>query len=398
MPKIIKPLSESQIKNAKSQEKQYRLYDGEGMYLIIYPDGRKRWRLDYTFNKKRNTKSLGNYPEVTLKEARESKRNIKKDIKDGINPSSKAKKSLSDRNNHTFKDVSLEYFKIREDLSDNYIKDNLQKLTKDIFPFVGDKLMDSIEPLEMLSVLQKIDQRGANVSARKTFSIVERVYKYGVMQGYTKRNIMSDLDKKLAFRTVEKHNFKHITDPNELKYLLLAIDTYQGEYATKMALKIMPYLFVRPFVIRHMEWDEIDFEKKLWNIPKKKMKTKKEHLVPLTDTVIRNINEMKDLSYGVSKYVFPSRISNLKVMSENTLNFALTRLGFDVTAHGFRHTASTLLHENITNHKIQSDVIEIQLAHTISGVKGVYNKAQYIDERITLMQWWSDYLDNLKIS
>ena len=396
MPKIIKPLTETEIRNAKPKEKEYRLYDGEGLYIIIYPDGRKRWRLDYVFNKKRNTKSLGKYPEVSLKKARELKREIKKKIKEGINPSSRAKVILEEKNNSTFKDVALEYFKIREDLSENYIKDSIQKLKKNIFPYVGHKHMDDIESLEMLDILLKIDKRGANVTAKKTFSIVERIYKYAVMHRYAKRNIMSDLDKRIAFRTVKSSNFKHTTDPKELKEILLAIDMYKGDFATKIALKILPYVFVRPFVIRHMEWDEIDFENKMWEIPKEKMKTKREHLVPLTNTVIKYINEMKEISYGVSKYVFPSKVSNLKPLSENTLNFALKRLGFDVTAHGFRHTASTILHENMHIHKLDKDVIEIQLAHTINGVRGTYNKAEYIEERIRLMQWWSDYLDNLK--
>lgn len=400
MPKLVRPLSEVEIKKAKPKDKQYRLFDGDGMSLLIFPDGRKRWRLDYSFNKKRNSVSLGKYPDISLKEARDKRVEIKQKIKDGINPSTKAlskDKLLEDINSNLFKDVALEYFDIREDLSPGYIKDSKQKLEKDIFPYLGGEPMDNIEPLVMLKALQLIDKRGSNVSAKKTFSIVDRIYKYGVMQGYAKRNIMGDLDKKLSFRTVEKKNFAHTTCETELKKILIATLDYSGDYNTKMALLILPYIFVRPANLRFMKWDDIDFDKKLWTISSTEMKTKRDHIVPLTDSVLNVINEMKNISFSVSKFVFPSRRSYDMALSENTLNFGLKRMGFDVTAHGFRHTASTILHENISVHNINSDVIEMQLAHTVNGVKGVYNKAVYLDERIVLMNWWSDYLDNLKI-
>lgn len=401
MPKLVRPLSEVEIKKAKPKEKQYKLFDGEGLFLLIFPNGLKRWRLNYSFNKKTNTLAVGNYPDMSLKEARDKRIEIKRGIREGINPSTKAlsKNLLNKIVNNTFKTIALEYFEKREDLSANYIKDSKQKLEKDIFPYFGDVSMDNIEPLTMLNALQRIDKRGSNVSAKKTFSIVGRIYRYAVTVGQAKRNIMNDLDKSIAFRTVEKKNFAHTTDVNELKFILLAIDEYEGDYNTKMALKILPHVFVRPSSIRYMEWDEVDFDKKLWVIPGTKMKTKRDHVVPLTAAVLKVLEEMKDVSYGVSKYIFPSRISNSKVLSENTLNYGLKRMGFDVTAHGFRHTASTLLHENITKHKIQSDVIEIQLAHTVgSNTQRAYNKAQYIEERIGLMDWWSRFLEDLKHS
>ena len=400
MPKLVRPLSEVEIKKAKPKEKQYKLFDGDGLFLLVFPNGIKRWRLNYSFNKKTNTLAIGKYPDMSLKAAREKRIEIKRNIADGINPSTKAlsKQNLkSDTSSNKFKDVAIEYFKIREDLSPSYIKDSMQKLEKDIFPYLGNEKMDDIEPLVMLKVLQLIDKRGSNVSAKKTFSIVDRIYKYGVMQGYSKRNIMSDLDKKLSFRTVEKKNFAHTTDVAELKNILLAIEDYTGDYNTKMALSILPYVFVRPANLRFMEWNEIDFDNKLWTIPGEKMKMKKDHITPLSDTVFNIINEMKDISFGVSKFVFPSRRSYDMALSENTLNFGLKRMGFNVTAHGFRHTASTLLHENMRVHKIQSDIIEIQLAHKVgNSVHQVYNKALYMDERIELMNWWSDFLDNLK--
>lgn len=398
MPKLVRPLSEMEIKKAKPKEKQYKLFDGDGLFLLVFPNGLKRWRLNYSFNKKTNTLAVGNYPDMSLKEARDKRVEIRRGIKEGINPSTKLATSKKTIEN-TFKTIALEYFEKREDLSEGYIKDSTQKLEKDIFPYFGNVSMDSIEPLTMLNALQRIDKRGSNVSAKKTFSIVDRIYRYAVTVGKAKRNIMNDLDKSIAFRTVEKKNFAHTTDVNELKFILLAIDEYEGDYNTKMALKILPHVFVRPANIRYMEWTEVDFAKKLWVIPGAKMKTKRDHVVPLTAAVLKVLEEMKDVSYGVSKYIFPSRISNLKVLSENTLNYGMKRMGFNVTAHGFRHTFSTIAHENITKHKIQSDVIEVQLAHTVgNNTQRAYNKAQYIEERVALMEWWSKFLEDLKHS
>lgn len=394
MAKLVKPLSDTQIKKAKIEDKQYKLFDGDGLFLLVFPNGIKRWRLAYSFNKKQNTLSLGKYPEVSLKEAREKRDEIRKKIAKGINPSTKAKTST----NNSFKNVALEYFNGREDLNANYIKDCMQKLEKDVFPYFESRDMNSIEPLEMLKTLQLIDKRGSNVSAKKTFNIVSRIYRYAVTVGKAKRNIINDIDKSVAFRTVEKKNYAHTTDVEVLKDILLAIDDYKGDYNTKMALSILPYVFVRPTNLRHMKWRDIDFNNKLWIISAKEMKMKKDHIVPLTDSVLKVINDMKEISYEVSEYVFPSRLSRSKCLSENTLNFALKRLGFGVTAHGFRHTASTLLHENIRVHKLSSDVIEMQLAHQVgSSVHQVYNKALYLDERVKLMQWWSDFLDELKL-
>jgi len=397
MPKLVRPLSEAKIKTAKPKDKQYKLFDGDGLFLTIYPNNIKRWSMNYSFVGKATTIAIGKYPEVSLKEAREKRQEIREKVRKGENPSKKAQKLKNKEN--PLEVISREYFEKREDLSESYKEDHIKKLEKDIFPKFGVLGMDMIGPMDMLSAIQAIDKRGSNVTAKKVFGIVDRIYRYAVTVGKAKRNIMNDLDKKVALRTVEVKNLAHTTDIKELADLLKAIDEYAGDYNTKMALKILPYVFVRPSNLRFMEWKEIDFKKKLWNIPGSKMKMKKDHVVPLANSVLKVIEEMKDVSYGVSVYVFPSRLYKTRGLSENTFNTALKRMGFEVTAHGFRHTASTLLHENISKHKIHSDAIEMQMAHTVgSSVKQVYNKALYIDERIELMQWWSDYLDELKIS
>ncbi|NQY22798.1 MAG: tyrosine-type recombinase/integrase [Campylobacteraceae bacterium] len=397
MARITKPLSEAEIKNAKVSEKDYKLYDGSGLYLKVFSNGIKRWYLRYVYEKKTNTLSFGKYPLLTLKEAREKRNDTLKGLSNNINPSSRAKNKNIRKDEHKFIDVAREYFMMREDLNERYKGDCIRKLEKDIYPYVGEEYMDDIESLRMVEVLQIIDKRGANVSAKRTFNIVERIYRYASTVGKAKRNIMGDVDRNLIFRKVEVKNFAHTTDIKELSAVLHAIDYYGGDYSTKMALKILPHLFVRPYNLRYMEWNEINFIDKLWTIPGTKMKTKKDHIVPLSSSVLGVIEEMKKVSKDVSKYVFPSRVSNSKTLSENTLNFSLKRMGFDLTAHGFRHTASTLLHENNRIHKIKSDIIEMQLAHKVgSTVHQIYNKAIYLDERIDLMNWWSSFLDNLK--
>jgi len=393
MARIILPLTELEIRKSKSKNKQYKLYDGQGLIMIVFPNGIKRWQVNYTFNKKRNSVSIGKYPEVSLKEAREKREEVNKQVSNNINPSKQKNKITTIKN---FREITTDYFKKREDLSNDYIKDSISKLEKDIFPYFENDKIDNIKPLDMLSAIIRIDKRGSNVSARKTFGIVSRIYAYACTVGLVKRNIMNDFDKNIALRRVEKKNFSHTTDIEELKRVLFAIKDYPGDYNTKMALVILPYIFVRPSNIRFMKWDDVDLENKIWTISAKEMKTKKTHIVPLSQTVINILNEMKNTSYEVSQFVFPSRRSNEKCLSENTLNFGLKRMGFEITAHGFRHTASTLLHENISEHGFNSDVIEIQLAHTVgSSVHQVYNKAQYLKERIGLMNWWSDFLDNL---
>ena len=389
--KTVKPLTELQIKKAKPKEKMYKLYDGEGLVLRINPAGKKTWLYDYKLNNKRNTYTIGKYPLFSLKEARDKKDELKKLVSQGVNPKFKNK-------TYTFKEISDEYFELKlNELSQKHIKKLYSSLKANIFPFIGSMDINTIDSILIFSLLKRVQDRGAISYANKIFSLLERIYRYANTIGKAKKNILAGIDKSLVLKKPKEQNFKHTTDPKELKNILLSIDEYFGDISTKRALQILPYLFVRPFNIRAMQWDEIDFDKKLWIIPAKKMKMKKEHIVPLYKTVMEILKQQKEFSYSFSSYVFPSIISKTKIMSENTLNTALKRLGLNVTSHGFRHTASTLLHENIHIHNFPSDIIEMQLAHTVgNSVHQTYNKALYIDSRIKLMNWWGEYLDNLK--
>lgn len=402
MPRISKPLSDAEIKKTKYIDKKIKLSDGGGLYLII-TNASKRWQFDYSFNKKRNSLSLGTYPNVTLKHARDKRDELKVLLVNGKNPSDIKKEKIEKEkldSSNTFYIVSREYLAIRTDISEAYKNKLIRSLERDIDIFIGNKNVKDIKALEVLEIIKKIESRGAVETAHRTFNLIERIFKYASTIGRVEHNVMADIDKSIALKPSHSKNLTHTTDINVLEDIMNSIEHYRGDMSTKIALKITPYLFLRPFNIRTMEWDEIDFEKKVLSIPTEKMKMKKAHLVPLTDTVISLLKEIEPYTKHKSNYIFMSPINTTKPLSDNAINLALKRLGFrDITvAHGFRHTASTLLHENIHIHKINSDVIEAQLAHVKSDVRAVYNKANYWDERIRLMKWWSNFLDELKIN
>jgi len=394
MTKNTKPLSNLEIKNSKPKEKQYKLFDGDGLCIIIFPNGKKKWRYDYTFNKKRNSISLGGYPEVTLAMARE-KANVYNEKKDqGLNPVEKKEFVVV----QSLKELIKEYFATRSDWEEVTRVDMVQRIEKNIYPYIGDIKINKLTKKNIIDTLMIMEKRGATENGKKVFSLLNMTFKYASTLQKIERNILSDLDKNLLFSKKKKTNFAHTTDPLILKEVLLAIDDYPGELNTKIGLQLLPFLFVRPYPLRYIEWNEIDFEKKIWSISKKKMKTDIDFIVPLSDHII-DIIKKHQIYASDSELVLPSLISTKKPLSENTFNFALKRLGFNLTAHGFRHTASTILHENMHIHQIPSDVIEIQLGHSIgNSVHRTYNKAQYIEERIRLMNWWSDYLIELKNS
>jgi len=401
LPRITKPLSDAEIKKTKYITKKIKLSDGGGLYLIV-TNASKRWQFDYSFNKKRNSLSLGIYPNVSLKIARDKRDSLKVLLANDQNPSEIKKESLErekiDQSN-TFYLVSREYLSIRTDISEAY-KNKLERvLERDINIFIGNKNIKDIKSLEVLEIIKKIESRGAVETAHRTFNLIERIFKYAATIGRVDHNIMADIDKSIALKPTQSKNLTHTTDPTVLEDIMKSIEYYRGDMSTKIALKITPYLFLRPFNIRAMEWNEIDFDKKILSIPAEKMKMKKAHLVPLSNSVINILKEIEPYTRHKSNYVFMSPVNSKNPISDNSVNQALKRLGFKdvIVAHGFRHTASTLLHENIHIHKINSDVIEAQLAHVKNDIRAVYNKANYWDERRRLMQWWSDYLDKLRL-
>jgi len=402
MPKTVAPLSDIQIKNAKPQDKDYTLTDGGGLYILIKKTGSKVWRYQYSFEAKRYLTSFGTYPTVSLSEAREKRAVYQKDISNGINPAEqkkeiKIKKAQEKQQKQTFELVFNKWIELKRKNVTKNTADKIQRTFELYFlPFIGHKQITEISKQEYIDLILRMRDKGIHYYAHKTKGMLQQFLNY-----LEESNILENaptLRLENALPKPQETNYPHITNLNELGELLRAIDDYQGDISTKYALKLAPLVFVRPANIRFMEWSEIDFEKAVWRISANKMKMRTPHIVPLSRQAIEILKEIKKVNEAY-KYVFVSPVSTIKPLSENTLNMGLMRIGYKgvMVSHGFRHTASTILHEHISEHGFHSEVIERQMAHAErNGVKAAYNHAEYIKERTALMQWWADFLDQLK--
>lgn len=390
------PLTDATIKSSKPKDITYKLSDEKGLYVLIKPAG-KYFRLDYRFASKRKTLALGVYPETSLKEAREKRDEARKLLADGKDPleAKKAKKNqLIKETSNTFKAVATEWHeKFRTKWSTDHAERKLKYLEKDVFPTFGNSPINNITSRDLLTLLEKIQSRGAIDIAHRIKGICGEVFRYGICSGRCDRDPSQDLKRVLIPKT--NKNMAAIIDPKEVGGLLRAIDGYQGDFVTQCALRLTPYVMLRPGELRAAEWSEVDLDNKLWKIPAPKMKMRRPHIVPLSDQVVVLFRAIQPVT-GHGKYVFPSVRTKARPMSENTITAALRRMGFtkeEMTAHGFRGMASTLLYEN----GFKSDVIEIQLAHAERNkVKAAYNHAEYLSERTDMMNWWADYLDELR--
>lgn len=400
MPKIVTPLTDTQIKRAKSNpDSNQKLFDGGGLYLLIDKSGGKFWRLDYTrpHNKKRNTLAIGVYPAVSLADARLIRDNTKKQLAQGIDPSEEKKKEalaqeLESKN--TFYVLAEEWLS-RQDFTPATIKKS-KYLLGFAYEGFGSKKANEITPKDVLDVCRKIEIKGNHETAKGVKVKCGQVFRYGVGLGVCDRDVTQDL--KGVLKPPQVTHRAAIIEPKELSHLLVAIDNYQGKFVTQIALKIAPLVFVRPGELRMAKWVDIHFDTRLWKYtpPKTKKQTELQHIVPLSNQVIGLLLAIKPITEK-SEYVFPAMTTILKPMSENTINQALRRLGYggdEVCGHGFRATARTILDE-ILGYPL--DVIEQQLAHTVRDMHGrAYNRTKHLDKRIEMMQRWSDYLDSLK--
>ena len=383
-------LSDNQIKNAKPREKQYKLYDEKGLFIIIRPNKSKWWRFKYRFNNKYREISLGVYGDVSLKQARTKRDNARTLVADGTDPSAR-RQADKVAGNDTFEAVALEWLKMQTwfDTNGPRVKRSLEK---DIFPWLGKRPIGEITPPELLATIKRVENRGAIETAHRILQTCGKIFRYAIATHRADRSPAQDI--KDALKPVKQTHFASITDPKGIGDLLRAIDAYKGGFITRCALKLSPLVFTRPGELRHAEWSEIDLDEAIWRIPGEKMKKGNKHLIPLSRQAIEILEEIQPLT-GDGKYVFPCVRSDDRPMSENTVIGALRRLGYtgdQMTAHGFRSMASTLLHEQ----GWLSDAIEAQLAHVTGGVKGVYNYAQHLPLRTEMMQAWADYLDGLK--
>jgi integrase len=391
-------LSDVTIRTAKPADKQYKLYDEGGLFLIVKPSGGKLWRLKYRHQGKEQALSLGRYPDVGLKDARASRDKARKLIASGKNPAFEKKRAavatLIGATN-TFSAVAEELIAKREreglkEVTTSKARWLLSLLASDL----GSRPVAEIEAFELLAALKKVEASGRLETAKRLLAFAGRVFRYAVATTRAKRDIAADLRGALVAPKVKNH--AAIVDPASVGALLRAIDGFDGQPVTIWALRLAPHVFVRPGELRQAEWSEIDFEVAVWRIPASRMKMKREHVVPLSTQAVAILREAYGLT-GNSRFVFPGQRSPNRPMSENTLNAALRRLGYsseEMTSHGFRATASTLLNES---GKWSADAIERALAHGVSdGVRGAYHRGAHWTERVRMAQWWSDYLDTLR--
>lgn len=397
MPKRIAPLSDTQVNKAKPQEKEYRLFDGGGLNLLVTPTGGKLWRLKYTFNGKVKQLSFGAYPALSLAEARQRREDAKKLLANGVDPGNvkKAQKAAGTDATKSFEVVAREWHqKYSEQWSDVHTQTLIDRLEKDVFPYLGKRPIDEIKAPELLAVLRRIESRGALDTAHRIRNCCGQVFRYAVATGRAERDCSADL--KGALPPVKFGHRAAPTTEKEVAPLLRAIDDFKGSFVVKCALMLAPMLFVRPGELRGMEWAELDLDAAEWSIPGARMKMKIPHLVPLPRQAVAILKELHPLT-GHSTFVFPSIRTPLRCISDNTLNAGLRRMGFEkeeITAHGFRAMARTMLHEILG---FTPDAIEAQLAHAVPDRLGrAYNRTQHLAERKKMMQHWADYLDGLK--
>jgi len=395
-------LTNIKIKSATPRTKAYKLTDGMGVYLLVHPNGSKYWRMKYRYAGKEKLLSLGVYPEVSLKDARELRDAARKLLKEYIDPSEERRlKRLmcATGSGNTFSEVAWEWYeKMMSDMSPTHQDRTHRILEKDLIPFLGERAMSQVTPVEILAVLRKIEARGALETTRRAKGLVSQIYRYAVSTGRAKFDPAQYLADALVPTSTQ--HYAAVTMPAEASQLMGAIDGYIGTPTVRAALKLSPHLFVRPGELRHMEWSEIQWDKRYWEIPVSKIKTRKKmkhnHLVPLSKQSMAILQEQFKLTGG-GRYVFPSARGRKRPMSENAIRVALRSMGYEnhmMTAHGFRSMARTLLAEELN---FRVDWIEHQLAHAVKDVNGeAYNRATFIRQRTNMMQTWSDYLDQLK--
>jgi integrase len=390
------PLSNTGIRTAKPEAKPRKLYDERGLFLLLSPKGGKWWRLKYRFDGKEKLLSLGVYPDVSLKQARERRDDARKLVADGVDPSKnrKAKKAArADRAGNSFEVVAREWFsKYSKNWGDDHRQRIIRRLERDIFPWIGKNPVDGVTVPELLKVLQRIESRGALETAHRALGDCGEIFRYAIATGRAERDISGDL--RGALPPSRGKHLAAVTDPEQVAEMLRAMDGYKGTLMVRCALRLAPLVFVRPGELRKAEWKDIDLDKAEWRFIVTKTGT--QHIVPLSQQAVETLQELHPLT-GDGHYVFPSIRTRERPMSDNTILAAMRRMGIgkeEMSGHGFRAMARTILDEVLG---VRPDFIEHQLAHAVRDPNGrAYNRTAHLPERKKMMQQWADYLDKLK--
>lgn len=388
-------LSDTTIRNAKPSAKPTKMADGRGLYLLLQPNGARWWRLKYRIDGREKLLSLGTYPDVGLKLARQRRDEARELIAQDIDPSAaKQAAKVSRASAEGFESVAREWFETqRGEWVDSHADKIIRRLERDVFPWIRKRPIAEIAAPEILAALRRIEARGAIETAHRALTNVGQVFKYAIATGRATTNPSRDLSPSLR-PVIQKHHAS-ITDPAKIGGLLRAIDGYTGTPVVRAALQLSPLVFLRPGELRQAEWSEFDLDAGEWRIPAARMKARELHIVPLAPQAVAILREIQALT-GDGRYVFPSARSPRRPMSNVAVLAALRRMGFasdEMTGHGFRSMASTLLNEQGWHR----DAIERQLAHgERNKVRAAYNYAQHLPERRKMMRTWADYLDTLK--
>lgn len=389
------PLTDAKVRALKPRDKPYRLGDAGGLYVEVATNGSRYWRMKYRVAGKEKRLAFGVYPDVSLADAREKRDAAKKILAAGGDPSeTKKAEKLAQKLNaeNTFEAIAREWHQTKADRwSLRYRDEIIDTFEKDIFPYIGKRPIADLKPMELLEALRKMEKRGALEKMRKVRQRCGEVFRFAIITGRANYNPAPDLASALA--TPKKEHFPFLT-AQELPYFLKDLSGYTGSVITKTATKIIMLTGVRTQELRFARWQDIDFDKGLWNIPVEVMKMKRPHVVPLSTQVIELFSSLKPITGGYP-LVFIGRNDQRKPISKESINQVIELLGYKgrLTGHGFRHTMSTILHEQGYN----SAWIETQLAHVDkNSIRGTYNHAKYLDGRREMLQWYADYMDNLE--
>jgi len=390
-------LNDLEIRALKPADRIYKKTDERGLYIEVRPSGSKLWRLKYRFAGREKRIAFGAYPEVGLAEARRRRDDARHQLRNGIDPGAERRreKLLAQFGAaNTFGDLAKEYIEkmVAEDRAAatiskaNWLLDQLAPVTK--------QPIGNLTPLDMLAALKRIQAKGKHETARRCRSLASRVFRYAAATGRTENDPTALL--RGALVTPKVTHYGAILEPEALGEFLRLIDVYTGHGITRLAMQVLPHVMARPGELRKAQWSEFDLDSGVWQIPSERMKMRRPHAVPLSRQVRSYFDELQALT-GPEGFVFPAFHTTRRPLSENTINQAFRRMGYaagEVTAHGFRTTASTLLNES---GKWSPDAIERSLAHAdANAVRGIYNRGRYWDERVAMHQWWSDYLDQLR--
>jgi integrase len=390
-------LNDVGIRALKPRDRIYKCTDSHGLYLEVHPSGSKLWRCKYSHLGKDKRIALGRYPDVGLAEARRRRDDAKRKLYEGIDPLAERKRDkllAMYKAANTFGDLAKEYIDkmVAEGRADTTTT-KANWLLEQLKPIAGQAIAD-LKPIDVLAGLKRIEAKGKLETARRCRSFASRVFRYAVATGRAETDPTSVLRGALIAPKTKHHSA--ILDPNAVGELLRSIDAYSGHMITRLAMQVSPHVMARPGEIRQAQWPEFDLEKAVWKIPAERMKMRRPHAVPLSRQVLAYLSELRSLT-GPEGFLFPAFHTSRRPLSENTINLAFRRMGYavgEVTAHGLRTTASTLLNES---GKWRPDAIERSLAHAdTNAIRGTYNRGVYWDERVAMHQWWSDYLDQLR--